>query len=232
MLVLEGTLRSGMKSLATCFGSSARDTHALWGTSALLLPRKVLGMGEPHEASTGLAGISRVVCSGQSSDWCWSQWRRCQTNGYTLKCQNLRKPLSILCPRFAQNKPEDIWCTGHLLAQRVCCRLLQDLHVCQKAGETWHTSFLPSFSFSLSSSLSLPHSSLPLLVPPSLSSSLSYGSCFSYFFQIAKSVSLWVLGSSIHFSGWWWISYRKSPQPLHSTICPCIRPVSGCFSNP
>lgn len=126
---------------------------------------------------------SRVVCSGQSSDWCWSQWRRCQANGYTLKCQNLRKPLSILCPRFAQNKPEDIWCTGRLLAQRVCCRLLQDLHVCQKAGETWHTSFLPPFSFSLSSSLSLPPSSLPLLVPPSLSSSLSYGSCFSYFFK-------------------------------------------------
>lgn len=68
MLVLEGTLRNGMKSLATYFGSSARDTYALWGTSAVLLPRKVPGMGEPHEAATGLAGINRVVCSGQSSD--------------------------------------------------------------------------------------------------------------------------------------------------------------------
>lgn len=140
----------------------------------------------------GWSALGRVVTDAEASGG------DAKLMGIHSNAKNFRRPLSILCPRFAQNKPEDIWCTGRLLAQCVCCRLLQDLHVCQKAGETWHTSFLPPFSFSLSSSLSLPPSSLPLLVPPSLSSSLSYGSCFSYFF---RSLSLWVLGSSIHFSG-------------------------------
>lgn len=50
------------------------------------------------------------------------------------KCQNLRKPLNRLCPRFAPNKPEDIWCTGRLLEFVVGrCRTCMSV---KKASET------------------------------------------------------------------------------------------------
>ena len=56
------------KSLATCFGSPARDAYVLWGAAVLLLPRKVQGLGSHMKEALGLVVLLRVVCCGQSGD--------------------------------------------------------------------------------------------------------------------------------------------------------------------